>query len=247
MNSSGDSAQPPHPQQPGAAPTGGKSPGKGAKSLELMQQRMKSAATEAESQTPQPVAQSLMTAPMVTTAAEGKPKGKDFSAMSQRQQADHERAASLQNEARIAAGMPPLERPTATMVSIPTVAPAAAPKSTQQTPTPRPSEARLTQLVPLVGPKVNDVVKSIDPNYTLEPQAQEQLLQLLDDFTDKVVQQSIRIAQHRGSKTLDVQDVQLILEKQWGIVVPGLGPAARGVKRSASGNASVDVAPKKSA
>jgi transcription initiation factor TFIID subunit 12 len=63
----------------------------------------------------------------------------------------------------------------------------------------------------------------LDPNYALDAQAEEQVLQLADDFLDKVTKQSIRLAQHRGSKTMDVQDVQLALSKQWGIVVPGLG------------------------
>lgn len=169
--------------------------------------------------------QSSVTPPQ-TASTSGAGKGKDLAAMSQRN--DLERAAALQNDARRAAGMPPLERPAAVAVSIPK------PKSTQPTPAPLPSEAKLTHLVPLVGPKVNDLVKSIDKNYTLEPQAQEQVLQLVDDFADKVVQQAIRLAQHRGSKVLDAQDMQLILEKQWGIVVPGLGPAARGLKRAAA-------------
>jgi acyl-homoserine lactone acylase PvdQ len=58
----------------------------------------------------------------------------------------------------------------------------------------------------------------------MDDQAQEQLLQLIDDFLDKVCQQSLRVASHRGSKVLEASDIQLILAKQWGIVIPGLGP-----------------------
>jgi hypothetical protein len=71
--------------------------------------------------------------------------------------------------------------------------------------------------------RIQDLVQSIDPNYTLDPEAEEQVLQIADDFLDKVTRQSIRLAQHRGSKVLDVQDVQVILAKHWGISVPGLG------------------------
>ena len=66
-------------------------------------------------------------------------------------------------------------------------------------------------------------MKELDPSYSLDAEAEEQVLQLADDFLDRVCKQSLRLAQHRGSKTLDVQDVQLVLAKQWNIVLPGLG------------------------
>jgi transcription initiation factor TFIID subunit TAF12 len=79
-------------------------------------------------------------------------------------------------------------------------------------------------MAPLVGQRIQDLVSSLDPSYTIDSQAQEQLLQLADDFLDKVCKQSLRLATHRGSAIMEVQDVQLVLAKQWGIVIPGLGP-----------------------
>ena len=93
-------------------------------------------------------------------------------------------------------------------------------------------------MAPLVGPRIADLVKSIDPNYGIEADAEEQVLQLADDFLDKVTKQAIRLAQHRGSKILDVRDLQIVLAKNFGIVVPGLGvPAVRPIssKTSSSG------------
>jgi len=82
-----------------------------------------------------------------------------------------------------------------------------------------------------VGPKIQDLVKSIDPSYTIDAEAEEQVLQLADDFLENVTKQSLLLAQHRGSKTLDVQDIQLVLAKHWGISVPGLGlPTLRPLK-----------------
>ena len=78
-------------------------------------------------------------------------------------------------------------------------------------------------MAPLVGPRIADLVKSIDPNYGIEPDAEEQVLQLADDFLDKVTKQAMRLAQHRGSKILDVRDLQIVLAKNFGIVVPGMG------------------------
>lgn len=95
-------------------------------------------------------------------------------------------------------------------------------------------------MAPLVGERISDLVKSLDPNYTIDVAAEEQLLQLADDFLDQVTRQSIRMAQHRGSKTMDVQDLQLVLSKQWGIVVPGLGAPtfrpSKAVSKAASSN-----------
>jgi transcription initiation factor TFIID subunit 12 len=78
-------------------------------------------------------------------------------------------------------------------------------------------------LAPLVGQRIQELVKSIDPNYRIDTEAEEQVLQLADDFLDKVTRQSLMLAKHRGSKTLDVQDIQIVLAKHWGITVPGLG------------------------
>jgi histone H3/H4 len=79
-------------------------------------------------------------------------------------------------------------------------------------------------MAPLVGPRIQDLVKSLDPSYSLDAAAEQQILQLTDDFLDKVCKQALRMAQHRSSKTMDVQDLQLVLAKQWNIVIPGLGP-----------------------
>ena len=126
------------------------------------------------------------------------------------------------------------------------------PKSTKTSATPDVGASRLTGSGPLLGAKIADLVKSIDPTLTIEPAAEEQVLLLVDDFIDKVVKQSMRLAGHRSSKTLDVSEIQLILDQQWGIRVPGLGPpqlrkkvsttstgaSSSGAKRKASDKAS---------
>jgi histone H3/H4 len=98
---------------------------------------------------------------------------------------------------------------------------------------------------PMVGQRLRDLVASLDPNYTLDAEAEEQILHLADDFLEKVTKQSMRLAQHRGSKTLDVPDIQLALAKQWGIVIPGLGaPIMRASKpgnRAIAGSASAST------
>jgi histone H3/H4 len=112
------------------------------------------------------------------------------------------------------------------------------PVPSKATPEPKSSEARLSsvhgtsQTAPLIGERLRDLLHSLDPNYNMDSQAEEETLRLAQEFLDQVVSKSIRMSQHRGSKTLDVQDVQFVLAKQWGIVIPGLGPPSRPAQRA---------------
>jgi Transcription initiation factor TFIID subunit A len=120
---------------------------------------------------------------------------------------------------------------------------AAAPAITSKpTPTPTASEGHLSlqrqaaapsaatplspsaATAPLVGAKLQGILQQLDPTWTLDAAAEEQLLQLADDFLEKLCRTTFRLAQHRGSKTVDVADVQLALAKCFNIVIPGLGP-----------------------
>jgi transcription initiation factor TFIID subunit 12 len=75
----------------------------------------------------------------------------------------------------------------------------------------------------MLGQRLSGLLDSLDPMYTLEPDAEEQVLKMADTFMEQVTRQGLLMARHRGSNTLDVKDLQLVLQKQWGIVVPGLG------------------------
>jgi hypothetical protein len=133
----------------------------------------------------------------------------------------------------------PAQQPRMPVQSAPAPAPkpASRPISTKATTQPKSSEGRLVgpgaaHMAPLVGQRLNDLLHSLDPNYSLDSQAEDEVLRLAQNFLDSVVTKSIRLSQHRGSKTLDVQDVQFVLAKQWGIVVPGLGPPTRPANRA---------------
>jgi transcription initiation factor TFIID subunit 12 len=315
---------PPATQQPAPAPAVAPqgSPGSKPKGKDFGAMAARVRGSPVAGQPPQQ--QQYPTSTIPAPSPPSKPKGKDFSAMAsrmgapppqvppqqqqqqqQQQQMQQQlqpvdaasRAARMQAEARAAAGLPPLERPTATTVTVPLppnipiypgypidvpqpggstrgASSAGQPKPTKRssttqrrpskssapksqsaalsakkaaevkarskpTPTPGVAEGRVSlplsaaqlaaaakvpHAAPLVGPRIRDLVKELDPSYTIDAQAEEQVLQLADDFMDKVCRQSVKLAIHRGSKQLDVQDVQMVLAKQWGIVVPGLGP-----------------------
>lgn len=59
-----------------------------------------------------------------------------------------------------------------------------------------------------------------DGNY-LAPEVEELVLNLADNFVDDVIRKSCMIAKERGSKTLDLRDLQMILERSYNIRVPG--------------------------
>lgn len=47
------------------------------------------------------------------------------------------------------------------------------------------------------------------------------MLQLADEFIDNVITNACRLAKLRGSNSLDIRDIQLVLERQYNIRVPG--------------------------
>ncbi|KAE9410824.1 hypothetical protein BT96DRAFT_912265 [Gymnopus androsaceus JB14] len=68
---------------------------------------------------------------------------------------------------------------------------------------------------------IQDLVASIDPNVKVEPEVEDLLLSIADEFIDSVTNFSCRLAKHRGGETLDVKDLQLHLERNHNIRIPG--------------------------
>lgn len=71
--------------------------------------------------------------------------------------------------------------------------------------------------------RLQELVNEIDPREQLDEEVEDLLLNIADDFVDNVVTNACKLAKHRGSKTLEVKDVQLILEKDWNLFIPGFG------------------------
>ena len=58
------------------------------------------------------------------------------------------------------------------------------------------------------------------------------MLNVTDDFVDEVITSACKVAKLRGSSALELRDVQLVLERQWNIRVPGFsGDEVRTVRR----------------
>ncbi|KAI0305665.1 transcription initiation factor TFIID subunit A-domain-containing protein [Multifurca ochricompacta] len=68
---------------------------------------------------------------------------------------------------------------------------------------------------------IQDLVLSIDPNVKIEPEVEDLLLDIADEFIDSVTNFGCRLAKHRGGDTLEVRDLQLHLERNHNIRIPG--------------------------
>ena len=71
--------------------------------------------------------------------------------------------------------------------------------------------------------RLQDLVREIDPTVQLDDEVEELLMQLADDFVETAVNSACLLAKHRKANTIDVRDVQLHLERNWNMWIPGFG------------------------
>ncbi|CUM65155.1 uncharacterized protein PRCAT00002782001 [Priceomyces carsonii] len=74
--------------------------------------------------------------------------------------------------------------------------------------------------------KLSELVNSIgadegDGKTTIDGDVEELLLDLADEFVTSVTSFACRLAKHRKADSIDVKDVQLHLERNWNIRIPG--------------------------
>ncbi len=114
--------------------------------------------------------------------------------------------------------------------------------------------------------KLSSLLKTIDPSglFELDANAEEQLIALANDFASSLIKKSMRVAKHRHLKNknknggsgglnsltditkdqksaVEVEDVSIVLKKNWGITVPGLSTTPRSSASSGRGRNSLSA------
>ncbi|XP_030036324.1 transcription initiation factor TFIID subunit 12 isoform X2 [Manduca sexta] len=75
----------------------------------------------------------------------------------------------------------------------------------------------------LSRPRLQELVREVDPTVQLDEEVEEMLLQLADDFIDTSLNAACALAKHRHAPSVELKDVQLHLERQWNMWIPGFG------------------------
>jgi transcription initiation factor TFIID subunit 12 len=68
---------------------------------------------------------------------------------------------------------------------------------------------------------VRQITGSVSPEDGLSPEVEEAVLSLTDNFVDNVIQKACALAKLRAGQTLEVKDIQMVLERNYGIRIPG--------------------------
>lgn len=75
----------------------------------------------------------------------------------------------------------------------------------------------------MAAARLQELTKQIDPRVSLEPEAEQLLKEVADDFVESLTAFACELATHRNGTMLEIKDIQLALDKNWGMRLVGVG------------------------
>ncbi|XP_044507467.1 transcription initiation factor TFIID subunit 12 isoform X2 [Mangifera indica] len=76
----------------------------------------------------------------------------------------------------------------------------------------------------IVGKRsINELVNQIDPSERLDPEVEDILVDIAEDFVESITTFGCSLAKHRKSDTLEAKDILLHVERNWNMTLPGFG------------------------
>ncbi|PKA58751.1 hypothetical protein AXF42_Ash000844 [Apostasia shenzhenica] len=70
---------------------------------------------------------------------------------------------------------------------------------------------------------IREILAQIDPSEKLEPDVEDVLVEIAEDFVESITTAACSLAKHRQSNALEAKDILLHVERSWNMTFPGFG------------------------